>query len=136
MPVVLIVLGHIYFNGFTQLSVFEGGNINDHPYYKEAYAIIKVSKDNEVVIFRKLDTIYYPNLAMNAYYKNKFGRISWIYEWSNKEFLLMKVEDFMNEQKMGMVEEKASRSLENKFNFIKLDESVYMIQKEPTPTLH
>ena len=130
-----MVLGHLFFNGFTKLSVFEGRNINDHPYYKEASAIIKVAKGDEVVFFRKLDTNYYPNLAMAEYYKDKFGRINWIDEWSNKEALLLKVADFMKEQKMVIVGEKAYISLENKFTFIKLEESVYMIQKEPTPTL-
>lgn len=83
----IIILGTIYFNLFTSFSVFEGADINEHPYYSESSQINTLSPTDSIYHLSRLDMTYYPNMAMAVYYKPKFGHIRWI-SYSDKRSIL------------------------------------------------
>lgn len=87
IPIVIIIAGNVYFNSFTELSIFKGRNIDDHPYYKINASILKITEGKDAAYFGKMDLHYYPNMELVAYYKTKFSTITWVTEWSDEEDL-------------------------------------------------
>ena len=75
---ILLLICLFYINGFGFRSILDKKNIEDHLFYTENQLIASVNEKDSAVYFRNIDQRYYPNLAINAFYRRRFGSINWI----------------------------------------------------------
>ena len=130
LPIVLIIICNLYFNAFTKLSVFEGTNINDHPYYERSNRILQLANGYDAYYFSKIDMAYYPNLALSKYYEEKFRSIEWISEWGNKEQLLYQIINLLGSNNVVFLDESAYDILNGQDNIElkKINNNMYVAQ--------
>ena len=128
IPIVAILLCNIFFNSFTKLSVFEGSNISDHPYYFENESILNATKGEKAVYFKKMDLEYYPNKTLVLYYQDKFKGTNWITKWNDRNDLETKIDKSLEDSKEVFLSKDANDEVRHsKYSTNQLNEDLYLI---------
>lgn len=128
----LLIIANYSYNTFSKFSVFEGSNINDHPYYSENIIIHKSVAKQDAVYFRDIDISYYPNFAMSQYYESKFGNINWISQqgnWDTKEELLHQIITYTNKEQQVLIGIKAYNLISetDTLEFVKINNQILKV---------
>ena len=127
--IILLISSNFIYNSFSKYAVFEGSDINDHPYYAESIIIYNSVANENVIYFRDIDISYYPNQSMAQYYGSKFGHINWIPQagnWETQEELLRQVQTYTDKGYILFLNAKAYNliSESDALKFVKINDQI------------